>query len=184
MRVSNEEKQRSRARILEAASRRFRESGIGGAGVSDIMKDAGMTHGGFYKHFHDKNQLVRAALSDAFERFVGPLAEAQDIIALNLFKEHYLSRAHRDEPGKGCPIAAVAQEVARADAATRKVMTAGSAAMIKQFERYKTNAPVPRVAAIRDLAALVGAIVIARAVDDPLAEEVLAALRASPDDRP
>ncbi len=66
MRVSNAEKQKSRSRIIEAASRRFREAGIEGTGLSDIMKDAGMTHGGFYKHFEDKDALVQAALAEAF----------------------------------------------------------------------------------------------------------------------
>lgn len=181
MRVSNEEKQRSRARILAAASRAFREHGLEGASLSDIMRDAGMTHGGFYKHFADKDALVEAALTEAFDGFVAPLAQAEDPGALAAFRARYLSRAHRDTPGRGCPIAALASETARGVSTARAAMTAGTDAMIEQFSRRGTGAADARRTAIRDLAALVGAIVIARAVDDPLAEEVLAALRVSPE---
>lgn len=173
MRVSNEDKQRSRARILQAASKRFREGGIEGTSLAMVMQDAGMTHGGFYKHFADKEALVRAALTDAFDSFVKPLAETNDTEALNSFRDRYLSHEHRDAAGQGCPVAALGPEVARAGGPMRDEMTAGVEAMIAQLQRHWTDAPEPRAAAIRDLATLVGAIVIARAVEGTLSEEIL-----------
>lgn len=172
MRVSNEEKQKSRARILKAASRRFREYGIAGTGLADVMKDAGMTHGGFYKHFEDKDALVRAALAEAFGDVLGADSAGTDAAS---FKRRYLSKAHRDNAGQGCPIAALAGEVARLDPATRAVLSDGVQARIALLQNAHSEATRPRETAIRDLATLVGAIVLARAVEGPLADEVLAA---------
>jgi TetR/AcrR family transcriptional regulator, transcriptional repressor for nem operon len=177
MRVSNEEKKKSKTRILQAASRRFREEGIEGTSLSEIMQDAGMTHGGFYKHFEDKDALVRAALAHAFVSVLNPMADVSDASGGDAFRDLYLSASHRDSAGQGCPIAALACDVARADNTTRQVMTEGVEARVAQLQRGWTDAPEPRAAAIRDLAALVGAIVIARAIDGPLSDEVLAASR-------
>ena len=174
MRMSNEEKQKSRARILKAASRRFRENGIAGTGVADVMKDAGMTHGGFYKHFEDKDALVRAALAEAFGDVLDPESLEKDA---DTFKERYLSTAHRDASGKGCPIAALGGEVARLDPAIRAVMSDGVQARIALLRNARTGTTRPREAAIRDLATLVGALVLSRAVEGTLSDEVMAAVR-------
>lgn len=175
MRASNEEKQKSRARILQAASQRFREKGIEGTGLAEIMKDAGMTHGGFYKHFADKDALVRAALESAFASVLTPDLGSDDFRAL------YLSEAHRDARALGCPIAALGGEVARMDAATRTVMTEGVEARIALLQSRVGEGGTSRADAIRELAALVGAVVVARAVEGALADEVLAAMRGGAD---
>jgi TetR/AcrR family transcriptional regulator, transcriptional repressor for nem operon len=174
MRVSNEEKQKSRARILKAASRRFRENGIAGTGVADVMKDAGMTHGGFYKHFDDKDALVRAALAEAFGDVLGPESVGNDAATFN---GRYLSTDHRDNAGKGCPLVALGGEVARLDTAIRAVMSDGVQARIALLQNAQSGTTRPREAAIRDLATLVGALVLSRAVEGPLSDEVLAASR-------
>lgn len=177
MRVSNEEKRKSRARILQAASRRFREKGIEGTGLAEIMQEAGMTHGGFYKHFPDKEALVREALAEAFLAVLEPEAGAASGLPANDFRALYLSEGHRDARGLGCPIAALGGEVARADGATRRVMTEGVEARIALLQGGSDHGPKSRAEAIRELAALVGAVVVARAVEGPLADEVLTALR-------
>lgn len=177
MRMSNEEKRKSRARILQAASRRFRERGIEGTGLADIMKDAGMTHGGFYKHFPNKGALVRAALEDAFAQVLASGAGAAEGMQAEDFRSLYLSEGHRDAPGLGCPIAALGGEVARADAATRRVMTDGVEARIALLRGGTEEGPESRADAIRELVALVGAVVVARAVEGPLSDEVLQAVR-------
>jgi TetR/AcrR family transcriptional repressor of nem operon len=174
MRVSHEEKQKSRARILQAASRRIRENGIAGTGLAEVMKDAGMTHGGFYKHFADKDALVRAALAQAFDTVAGPQADGPAPATPEEFREVYLSAAHRDNAGQGCPIAALGAEVARADTALRQVMTDGVEARLALLQR----APSARPAAIRDLAMLIGALILSRTVTGTLADEVLSAVRA------
>lgn len=174
MRVSNEEKQKSRARILKAASRRFRQNGIMGTGVADVMKDAGMTHGGFYKHFDDKDALVRAALAQSFGDVLDLESAGNDA---DTFKGRYLLAAHRDSAGQGCPIAALGGEVARLDTAIRAVMSDGVQARIALLQNARSGTTRPREAAIRDLATLVGAIVLSRAVEGPLSDEVLAAVR-------
>lgn len=171
MRVSNEEKQKSRARILEAASRRFREHGIAGTGLADIMKDAGMTHGGFYKHFPDKDALVRAALAEAFVS-LAPAGDAPSATGPEMFRRLYLSSEHRDARGLGCPIAALGGEVARADQDTRRVMTEGVETRIALLQDGVT-----RKDAIRELAQMIGALVVARAVEGPLSDEIIAAVQ-------
>jgi TetR/AcrR family transcriptional regulator, transcriptional repressor for nem operon len=174
MRVSNEEKQKSRARILQAASRRFREHGIEGTGLADIMKDAGMTHGGFYKHFPDKDALVRAALAESFDSLTlaGDRPSSRGAAA---FRTLYLSREHRDSPGQGCPIAALGAEVARANQDTRRVMTEGVEARIALLRNGQDA--LSREEAMRQLVQLIGAVVVARAVEGPLSDEIIAAVR-------
>lgn len=176
MRVSNEEKQKSRARILQAASRRFREKGIEGTGLAEIMQDAGMTHGGFYKHFADKGALVLAALEEAFASVLGSDAAGNKGMSAYDFRALYLSRGHRDSPGLGCPIAALGSEVARSDSATRRVMTEGVEARIALLQGRSGGSDISRAEAIRELAAMVGGIVMARAVEGVLSDEILTAL--------
>jgi TetR/AcrR family transcriptional repressor of nem operon len=177
VRASTEEKQKSRARILRAASQRFRKDGLQGAGLAEIMKDAGLTHGGFYKHFADKDALVRAALDEAFAGLLAPLAAGPDTTRADAFRTLYLSPGHRDSPEAGCPVAALGAEVARAGPATRQAMTDGVEAFIAVLRGGPDGPPLPRADALRQLAALVGAMVIARAVEGPLSDEVLDATR-------
>ncbi len=178
MRMSQEEKERSHARIVASASRLFRERGIDGAGVADVMNDAGMTHGGFYKHFDSKEDLLARALDDAFSGFVEALKGARDEHAYSSYKALYLSREHLDTPGVGCPVAALGTELARGSARLKAAFGAGVRRTIDAIAAHgKRPAAARRTAALREFSMLVGAVVIARASDPELAAEVLAACR-------
>jgi TetR/AcrR family transcriptional repressor of nem operon len=178
MRVSNEEKEKSRARILAAAGRLFRERGIEGASVGDIMREAGMTHGGFYRHFADKDALLAAALTDAFADFAKPLLDAPDGetgSAIEAFRRVYLSQMHRENPGQGCPAAALGPDIARTDPAVRAAFSEGVDQVVAGLSKGRGAGATARTAALRDLSMMVGAIVLARAASDDLAAEVLEA---------
>lgn len=183
MRVSTEEKGRSRERILAAAGRLFRERGVEGASVGDIMGAAGMTHGGFYRHFSGKDDLLAAALADAFAAFARPLEEApagEAARAAEAFRARYLSQGHRASPGDGCPAAALGPDIARAAPALRAAFGEGVERVAEGLARGTVDAPDARERALRDLAMLAGALVLARACPDDLAAEILAACAARP----
>lgn len=173
MRMSSGEKAKSRERIIAAAGRMFRAQGIENTSVADVMREAGLTHGGFYRHFKDKNALLTAALEAGFAEFAGPLHAPGKQAAHDMFRESYLSREHRDNPGAGCPVAALAAEVSRAEPNLRAAMTAGIETIINGLAREQAG----RADALRELAGLVGAILIARTVDEPLSSDVLSAVR-------
>ena len=200
MRVSREEKARSRARIVAAAARLVRERGLEGTGVADVMRDAGLTHGGFYRHFDDKDALVAAALEASFDDILARLdATPADGAAADHatpdgaapvgadFRAFYLSEGHVERPGIGCPVAALGGEVARGAAALRTAFGAGVRRMIAALARGTPGTtPDARARASRELAMLVGALMIARASDPATAREVLTACRADgePGDAP
>src|ERR1700758_3448027 len=124
MRKSREEAAETRKRIVRAAAGRFREQGIVATGLNDLMKAAGLTHGGFYKHFESKDQLAAEACADAVEASIaGMRMEAQPTI--NAAVAAYLSTRHRDDPASGCPLAAVGSELPRTDKKTRAAATEG-----------------------------------------------------------
>ena len=176
MRMSQEEKELSHARIVASASRLFRERGIEGAGVADVMEDAGMTHGGFYKHFQSKEALLIRALEDAFSEFVDAFQAEGAEKVLPTFKALYLSREHLEQPGVGCPVAALGTEIARGSARLKMTFGAGVRRMIEAIAGTRKRAPAGRrAAALREFSTLVGAMVIARASDPELAAEILSA---------
>src|ERR1700749_1713556 len=110
MRKSRKEGAETRKRFVRAAARKFREQGIVATGLADLMKAAGMTHGGFYKHFESKDQLIAEAFAEAVEEAIGGM-EAQPTI--NAAVAGYLSTRHRDRPASGCPFSAIGSELAR-----------------------------------------------------------------------
>jgi len=114
MRMSQEEKEKSHARIVANASRLVRERGLEGASVGEVMKAAGMTHGGFYKHFESKEVLIEAAIDAAFAGFVEALDRGEPEQAVAAYRALYLSEDHKNQPGLGCPVATVGQEIGRA----------------------------------------------------------------------
>src|SRR5262249_41242681 len=114
MRMSQEEKEKSHGRIVASASRLLRERGLAGASVGDVMKAAGMTHGGFYKHFDSKQALVEAAMGAAFAEFTDALERGDPQQAVAAYRARYLSDGHKNHPGLACPVAAVGQEIGRA----------------------------------------------------------------------
>src|SRR5277367_6560830 len=123
MRKSREEAAETRKSIVRAAAREFRERGIVATGLADLMSAAGLTHGGFYKHFASKDQLVSEACSEALQIILEKLAAAgsdgSGAVAT------YLSTDHRDDPAAGCPLAAIGSELARCDEKTRDIATDG-----------------------------------------------------------
>ena len=122
MRKSREEAAQTRRQIVEAASSEFRKNGIVATGLNDLMKAAGLTHGGFYKHFASKDQLVAEATVAALDSIIEELA-AQPTV--NSAVAAYLSTRHRDSPASGCPLAALGGELARSDKRARAAATAG-----------------------------------------------------------
>lgn len=182
MRVTREQAASSRERIVATAARLFRERGFDGVGVDAIMRDAGLTHGGFYGHFASKDALA----AEATTRAVGDSMRRQDGLAgLHEFLSQYLSMRHRDDRARGCPVAALGGDVARQGPALRSALTKGVMAQISRIANLlKGGTPkARRRQAIATYAGMVGALVLARAVDEPiLAEEILTAVRDTLDD--
>jgi len=124
MRYGPEHNQATRERILEVASRLFREHGVAAVGLAKIMSEAGLTVGTFYTHFESKEALLRESLLRSLEDRNAALAQALRAGELEPAVRAYLSPAHRDAPGSGCVVAALASEVARHPRATRQTFAA------------------------------------------------------------
>jgi len=178
MRVSREQVARNRERIIEIAARLFRERGLAGVGVAEVMKEAGLTHGGFYGYFASKDDLIaeatRQALSSSAARFE-QIAREQGVAGL---AETYLSEAHREGPGSGCPYVTLGSEAARAGDETRRVFTEGLRSHVEILTRSYPDMPEAdaRQQALASMASMVGSMVLARFIDDPdFAAEMLRA---------
>jgi TetR/AcrR family transcriptional repressor of nem operon len=172
MRKSKQEAAVTRQRIIKAAAGEFRKNGIAGTGLSDLMAAAGLTHGGFYRHFDSKDQIVAEACTAAAESLVEQLAASASRKSpqhgLKAIVESYLSAAHRDEPADGCPVAALGSEIARGDERTR---VAATQALLKFVEIIasqfgKTRPDVARRRALVAAATMIGALTISRIVTD------------------
>src|ERR1700748_2889565 len=127
MRVSREQFLENREKILKAASRLFRERGFDEVGVADVMKEAGLTHGGFYGHFKSKDDLIAQAAGEASRPIIdrwAQMAEADGTQTLQAMAAQYLGEAHHQEVGTGCLIAALGPEIARRPGETRSGVTA------------------------------------------------------------
>ena len=184
MRVSQEEKDQSHERIVASAARLMRERGTEGASVADVMRDAGLTHGGFYRHFGTKEEMLAVALQSAFDQTVAELdrrldrqlGEQAPAAAVAGFRAFYLSRGHLERPGVGCPVAAVGADIGRGPAALKGAFGEGVRRMVAALARgMKGSAEARRAHAMRELALLVGALVVARASDPATAREMLLA---------
>ncbi|MGH1587239.1 helix-turn-helix domain-containing protein [Methylobacterium phyllosphaerae] len=174
MRVTQDRMRENRRRILAEASRLFREKGFEAVGVAEVMKAAGLTHGGFYGHFASKEDLMAQAIAHAAAEKAGAGGSLAEFLTV------YLSPAHRDDPAGGCPMAALAADVRLRPAPTRTAMTAGIRSQIDRMETAlpDTVAHDRRRAAIGTYAAMLGALILARAVDDPaLSDEILGETR-------
>lgn len=178
MRVSKEQAAKNREHILKAASRLMRERGIAGVGVDALTEAAGMTHGSLYSQFGSKERLVEEAVAHAI---AAKGREVPEDFALNGYVAEYLSAAHRDEPGSGCPLAALSCEVSRQGRGVRERFTVGVRAMIGLLSGRMGSGLRPRQReekAVATVASLVGALVLARAVNDPrLSDEILRATK-------
>ena len=126
MKVSREQAAQNRERIVEAAAQLFRERGFEGIGVADLMKEAGLTHGGFYGHFSSKEDLIAEASARALTRSLAlwsKLAERASGDPLSAIAGAYLTSRHRDNPGAGCLLAALGPDVSRQGPAVRRAVT-------------------------------------------------------------
>ena len=177
MGYSKSDKAETHTRIVRVAARRFRERGLGGIGVADVMKEAGVTVGGFYRHFGSRDELVVEALATAFKD-------------LDLWEEHtpdmahllqnYLTEAHRDAPGAGCAMGALLGDMTRGSNSARALYTervkrtlAFLSALLPSSQR-----PDKRGRVLLILSALLGALNLSRAVSDPnLSREILQGVR-------
>jgi TetR/AcrR family transcriptional repressor of nem operon len=171
MKVTRVKAAENRERIIRTAARLFREKGFDGVGVADLMKSAGLTHGGFYGHFASKNELAATACDNALmksrERWAA-IAEAGGGEALEKMVRSYLSEAHRDKPGSGCALAALGPDAARQDAAIRRSLTEGLKGLVEILEQVlggRSDADRHQ-AALAVMAEMVGAVMLSRMVDD------------------
>jgi TetR/AcrR family transcriptional regulator, transcriptional repressor for nem operon len=184
MRVTQHEMDASHDRIVEGAARLFRERGVRATSVADAMNAAGLTHGGFYRHFKTKDDLVVESLRLAFDSFTAPLESRQELepadqVAAD-FKALYLSDEHVANPGLGCPMPALGGELARESAQVKTEFSVGLKRVLNALARSHAGTDLERQdAAARELAMLVGAIVLARASDGEMGAKLLDACRAS-----
>lgn len=192
MRISREAAAANKGRVLDAAARLLREKGFDGLGVAEVMKEAGLTHGGFYNHFGSKEDLAVEALRAAFDAAVSRVAERaagadsrqERQRAFGDYVERYLSKRNRDAPGSGCPMAALGTDAARHGDALKEEFADGVERYIEAFTAVVPRADVAkdnRQTAIATLSSLVGALTLARicaGVNEALSEEILSVVRA------
>ena len=170
MRKSREEAAQTRRRIVEAASCEFRKNGIVATGLNDLMKAAGLTHGGFYKHFESKDQLVAEATTAALDALLEGMAAHPTRSAA---VAAYLSTRHRDNPASGCPLAAIGSELSRSDRKAREAATAGFVRLV-DILAGKAGTADARCRALVAAATMIGAVTMSRMVTDPeLSAEIL-----------
>ena len=181
MRVSKKQAADNRERILQESARLFRERGFAGVGVADLMRSAGLTHGGFYGHFASKDDLMAQASARALAQSAEDwtqVVERASAMPLTGFMAAYLAPEHRDNPGEGCLLAALGTEIARADGPVRRAVTDGLQAIVEVLaEAIPEGSESERRADVLAMyASAVGTLVLARAVDDPdFSDEILAA---------
>src|ERR1700733_6091406 len=183
MRVSRQKAAEHRERIIDAAGALFREKGFDGIGLADIMKAADLTHGGFYGHFASKDDLVAQASKRTMARAAmnwGKVVGDAKGNAYAALLDHYLSPRHRDDPGQGCAFAALGGDAARCGNAVRSAFAEGLGPLIDIVAKAVPgrSKAVRRRKAVAAVAELVGALTLARAVDDAaLSDEILKAAR-------
>jgi len=184
MRYSKEHKLETHARIVKRASVRLREKGAHGIGVADLMKDAGLTHGGFYAHFDSREALVIEAFAYAMDRsnahwrkLVEQTPPDKRFAAI---VDSYLTTIHRDDPGHGCAVPTLGAEIARESPKTRKVFAARMERMVDLLAEQIPDLP-PKAARKRATAAvatMIGSLVLSRiAGNGEFSDEILAAGR-------
>jgi TetR/AcrR family transcriptional repressor of nem operon len=170
MKVSREQMAENRRRILDEASRLFRDKGFDAVSVAEVMKAAGLTHGGFYGHFDSKDDLIAQTLTHVLSADSGGGGD------FRAYVDAYLAPRHRDNAAGGCPTAGLAAAIRHQSTAARSAMTEGLRSQIDRIgEALPEMSPADRRrAAVGTWAAMVGAVVLARAIDDPaLSDEVL-----------
>ena len=182
MRITKERAAENRARVVAEAAKLFREKGFDGVGVAELMRAAGLTHGGFYNHFDSKEALEAAACEAIFERSLARIravAEVEDEAerreAFAAYRRRYVSREARDATGPACPMVAFAGDVSRKPEPVREAYAQGLRAYLDAFSAARGGT---RDEGMRSFFELVGALTLARSVaqtDPALSEEILTA---------
>jgi len=179
MKVTKAQAQANRAHVVETASHLFRERGYDGVGVADLMAAAGFTHGGFYKQFGSKTDLIAEATACGIGQTMA-LASGADPAE---FVSQYVSRAHRDHRGHGCTMAALGGDAARQPDSVRTAFVGGIEGLVTGLSQHSSFSGIDpeqaRAKILEMLTHAVGAIVMSRACpdDSPLADEILAVCR-------
>jgi len=172
-RTAPSRKEATHEKIVVAAARAIRRSGYGGTGVADIMKDVGLTHGGFYAHFASREAMLAEAADQAGAESVATLTRVAAAVppteALRSLIEAYLSKEHVEDAETGCPVAALGSEMPRQAPKVRRAATRRIKEVIDLVTQYSLN----RDEALTTVATMVGALVLARAVDDPKLSKAL-----------
>ncbi len=176
-RYTKEHKQETRQRIIETASRRFKQDGVDGSGIATLMADAGLTNGAFYAHFESKDDLVARVVADELGRQADALGSLPPTRAsLRDYVRQYLSPEHRDAPAAGCPSAALLDEIVRCAGPAKQAYTEGAERILDEIaSRIAPRDPASaRSKALGLYTMLVGTLQLSRAVADPqLSAEVL-----------
>ncbi|MBB3458293.1 TetR/AcrR family transcriptional repressor of nem operon [Rhizobium sp. BK313] len=181
MKVNRAQAERNHRHIIDVAGQLFREHGFDGIGITELMKSAGLTHGGFYNSFASKEDLAAQACERAFEgtreRWESAAENSKDD-AFSAIVEFYLSKHHCDHPGTGCALAALAPDAARHGGSIRSVFTRGIRSYIDTLSRAMPGrrGGLKRKQVLSSLSEMVGAVILARACDDPaMSKEILEA---------
>ena len=184
MRYSREHKLETHARIVKKASERLREKGAHGVGVADLMKEAGLTHGGFYAHFDSREALVIEAFAYAMDRSTERWRKLAEQTSpekrLATIVNSYLTPTHRDDPGHGCAVPTLGAEIARESPRTRKAFAAKLDQMVDMLAEQTPDVPrkAARKQAMAAVATMMGTLVLARiAGNGEFSDEILAAGR-------
>jgi TetR/AcrR family transcriptional repressor of nem operon len=180
--MTKSRKDMTHRRIIETAGACFRRRGLSGIGIADLMKEAGLTHGGFYAHFASKDALVVEALRLASERFRHRVEEAaaEEGEKLVAVAARYLTSRHREHPENGCSIATLGPELGRDSGAARQQFGANIEAALERMAECSaaTDAQARRREATGTFAAMVGGLILSRGVEDPdAADRILADVR-------
>lgn len=180
MRYPRSHKGATRRRIVDAASQAFRERGVAETGVDEVMRRAGLTHGGFYAHFSDKTELIAEACAAAFDAAVPNLeriaAAPMPAARARLLIDSYLGTRHRDNRGSGCLVVAVGADMARLRGAARDGYARGFAQHLERLAaalRLDPDAQRNRERVTHLMSSLVGALLFARAIDDPMQSDAM-----------
>ncbi len=179
MRKSKLEAAETRKHIVATAAAEFRQHGVDGTSLVDVMTAAGLTHGGFYKHFASKDQLIAEtcdlALKNVFCEVGTAVADHPEQTAIAAFAESYLTPEHRDDPAAGCLLPALAGEIARLDEHTRAIATEGFQKLVDTLAKPagKARCPIAERKALVALSTMIGALTLSRMVSDPALSDAL-----------
>ena len=185
MKVSTEEKSKTHQRIIASAKELFKSKGIEKTSVTEVMNKAGLTHGGFYRHFEDKKELIGVTIQSSFDEVCGTLRDGfqkkSPIVVVDQYSDLYLSKKHLINPQYGCPIASLATEISKEGDEFKEIFSTSFRNLIQHLKEGSSgNDEKSEADAIRKLAMKAGAIVIARASNPKTAKKILEACRATP----